>query len=179
MQASTGDYNQGGTYFERAFIQLGGWTFGKTQSFFDFMVGSMCTSGYYGGYSNTGAAGTNLFAYTASFGNGVTATLAAEDASIRYGVIDDGGVGALTIGTAPGPAALGSSSYPGGGANPIGNQSKAEMPDIVANLRVDQAWGSAQIAGAIHQLNAGMYGGTNALAARRQPMGSPWPAASR
>jgi hypothetical protein len=34
------------------------------------------------------------------------------------------------------------------------------MPDIVANLRVDQAWGSAQIMGALHQVNGLYYGGT-------------------
>ena len=32
------------------------------------------------------------------------------------------------------------------------------MPDVVGSLRVDQAWGSAQIAGALHQLRAGYYG---------------------
>ena len=29
-----------------------------------------------------------------------------------------------------------------------------DAPDVVANLRVDQAWGSAQIMGAVHQVNA-------------------------
>jgi hypothetical protein len=33
------------------------------------------------------------------------------------------------------------------------------MPDLVANLRVDQAWGSAQIMGALHQVNTTYYGG--------------------
>ena len=32
-----------------------------------------------------------------------------------------------------------------------------QAPDIVANLRVDQAWGSAQIMGALHQVNAAYY----------------------
>ena len=32
------------------------------------------------------------------------------------------------------------------------------MPDIVGNLRVDQAWGSAQVMGALHQVNAAYYG---------------------
>ncbi len=32
------------------------------------------------------------------------------------------------------------------------------MPDIVANLRVDQAWGSAQIMGALHNVGGGYYG---------------------
>jgi hypothetical protein len=33
-----------------------------------------------------------------------------------------------------------------------------QMPDIVANLRVDQAWGSAQIMGALHQVNMIYFG---------------------
>ncbi len=33
-----------------------------------------------------------------------------------------------------------------------------QSPDVVANLRVDQAWGSAQVMGALHQDNAGYYG---------------------
>ena len=41
------------------------------------------------------------------------------------------------------------------------------MPDIVANLRVDQAWGSAQIMGALHQVNALYYNGTTGGQASR------------
>src|SRR5262249_54200180 len=33
-----------------------------------------------------------------------------------------------------------------------------QAPDIVANLRVDQGWGSAQIMGALHQVNGQYYG---------------------
>ena len=32
-----------------------------------------------------------------------------------------------------------------------------QAPDIVGNLRVDQAWGSAQIMGAAHEVNAVYY----------------------
>ena len=32
------------------------------------------------------------------------------------------------------------------------------MPDLVVNLRVDQAWGAAQISGALHDVSAGYYG---------------------
>ena len=32
-----------------------------------------------------------------------------------------------------------------------------QAPDIVGNLRVDQAWGSAQIGGAAHLVNAQYY----------------------
>jgi hypothetical protein len=35
-----------------------------------------------------------------------------------------------------------------------------QVPDIVANLRVDQTWGSAQVMGALHQDNAQYYNST-------------------
>jgi hypothetical protein len=34
------------------------------------------------------------------------------------------------------------------------------MPDIVGNLRIDQAWGSAQVMAALHEVNATYYGTT-------------------
>ena len=46
------------------------------------------------------------------------------------------------------------------GLNPNNDFGKVQWPDIVANLRVDQAWGAAQIMGAIHQVNGGYFGGT-------------------
>ena len=33
-----------------------------------------------------------------------------------------------------------------------------QVPDIVANLRVDQAWGDAQVMGVLHQVNTAYYG---------------------
>ena len=39
-----------------------------------------------------------------------------------------------------------------------GDYAGTQAPDIVATLRVDQAWGSAQIAAALHQLRANYYG---------------------
>jgi Porin subfamily len=42
-----------------------------------------------------------------------------------------------------------------------------ETPDIVANLRVDQAWGSAQVSGALH-LNQAQYYGTPVAPAGQQ-----------
>jgi hypothetical protein len=43
--------------------------------------------------------------------------------------------------------------FPGAGA-----YGGFQMPDVVANLRADQAWGSAQVMGAVHQVNATYYG---------------------
>src|SRR6185503_12144973 len=40
------------------------------------------------------------------------------------------------------------------------DQRKVIMPDFVANIRVDQAWGSAQLMGALAQAAGGYYGNT-------------------
>ena len=48
----------------------------------------------------------------------------------------------------------------GPGASPINTglgYGGWQAPDIVGNLRVDQAWGSAQIGGAAHLVNAQYY----------------------
>ena len=39
-----------------------------------------------------------------------------------------------------------------------GDYAQQQVPDIVGNLRVDQAWGSAQVSGALHQVRANFYG---------------------
>jgi hypothetical protein len=67
-----------------------------------------------------------LIAYTAQLGNGLTATLSIQD-------------GAAMRSTMAGTAVY-------GGDN---------TPDIVGNVRVTQAWGSAQIMGALHELRNG------------------------
>jgi hypothetical protein len=35
------------------------------------------------------------------------------------------------------------------------------VPDIIGNIRLDQTWGSAQIMGVLHEVNATYYGSTN------------------
>jgi hypothetical protein len=44
------------------------------------------------------------------------------------------------------------------GIQPTSSAEANQWPDIVANLRVDQAWGSAQLMGAIHDVAATYYG---------------------
>jgi hypothetical protein len=122
----------------RAFIQWAGFTFGLAQSFFDFY--STPATSYWGSFpgSDTGDPGWMVLGYTAQFGNGFSATLAAE--MRRMTQISANGV----IGT----GATGSGAYGG-----------FQAPDIVGNLRVDQAWGSAQLMAAYHDVNATYYGG--------------------
>ncbi len=129
-------------YLDRAFIQFAGFTFGKTQSFFD--VPDIADMTYQTEYSrnNTGGSGTPVFAYTAMLGNGVTATLSIEDYTERRANV----VGII--------APLGG-AFSAGFDNPANNHGN-ETPDIVGNLRIDQAWGSAQISGALH-LNQARY----------------------
>ncbi len=107
FQTTTGETTQGRIYTERGFIQFAGFTFGKSQSYFDFFGGAFCYGcSYSGTASMTGAAGTLLAAYTATFGNGFTATIALEDQFMRRNGIWDAGTDALAISAQPGPGWL-------------------------------------------------------------------------
>src|SRR2546421_8155198 len=160
FQTTTGESTQGRIYPERGFIQFAGFTFGKSQSYFDFFGGAFCYGcSYTGTASMTGAAGTLLAAYTATFGNGFTATISLEDQFMRRNGIWDASndaTNALVISNQPGPAVVQDSYNPV--AINMGDHAATGIPDVVGSLRVDQAWGSAQIAGALHQLRAGYYG---------------------
>ena len=161
FQTTTTESTQGRIYTERGFIQFAGFTFGKSQSYFDFFGGAFCYGcSYTGAASMTGAAGTLLAAYTATFGNGFTATLSLEDTWMRRNGIWDAGTDALAISNMPGPGVV-QDSYNPASIN-MGDYGATQVPDIVGSLRVDQAWGSAQIAGALRQNHAGFYGNNTA-----------------
>jgi len=171
-----GAYGNGSYYTERAFIQLGGFTFGKSVSFFDIFSNqwSLSAAGYAAAGSNTAAFfGTNLAAYTAQFGSGLSATLSVEDNTVRRNALwDAASVNNLTIGNYPGPQSSTPLGYYGcatglgttdtGGATTVGctvgDYAAQQIPDIVANVRVDQAWGSAQVSAALHQVRGDFYG---------------------
>jgi hypothetical protein len=118
---SAGNGNDPANWANRAFIQLAGFTAGLTDSFFDFDNFSYSNQTNLIGSSISGG-GIPVFAYTAQFGNGLSASISAEDTRVRRTDIDG-------------------DAYAGG-----------QIPDIVGNLRIDQAWGSAQIMGAAHQI---------------------------
>ena len=139
----------------RAFVQWAGMTAGLSQSFFDFY--SVPAMQYRGGYlpaSDTGDGGWWVWAYTAQFGGGFSGTISAE-ARRTTQIIDQNAVagagGTILPGSYTGGAA-GAALAPGAGA--YGGQ---QVTDTVANLRVDQAWGGAQIMGALHEVNASYY----------------------
>src|SRR6266404_1973486 len=179
------DGGAGTFHVERGFIQFAGFTVGKTQSYFDFFQGAFSYGGIHlGGGSETWVDTINLFAYTAQFGNGISATLSTEDNTYRRNAIWDAtnaksGAGAvagnaLAIGALPGPdgttlfgrnTCVGNPSLlvnDAGGAMLVGcttgDYAGTQAPDIVGSLRVDQAWGTVQVAGALHQVRANFYG---------------------
>ena len=153
--ANTGAGTTFTPFWDRAFLQFAGFTVGRSQSFFDLFT-------YGGGMSyhnvrvsgDTGASGQNLWAYTAQFGNGFTGTLSLEDPATRIaGTVDvaDGGFFHLT---GPGTGMITAD-------NAFNEQGAAlngfRAPNVIANLRVDQAWGFAGISGALHDASGAYY----------------------
>ncbi len=123
IEVNNNSYGVGnGVSLKKAFVQFGGLTAGRATSFFDFFNGDYTQNAYFEAAHSD--ANVNLLAYTFSFGNGITATLSVEDPSTS----DDSGR-RTTLGA------------PYGGVH---------TPDLVANVNVSQAWGSAQIMGVLH-----------------------------
>ncbi|MEW5421571.1 porin [Amorphus sp. 3PC139-8] len=111
-------------------IQFGGFTFGKTGSFYDF--GNYATWAFMFTPSESSQR-QFVAAYTFAAGNGVSSSLSVESTETRrYGI----------AGYTPG---YGGTKY----------------PDLIANVRIDQGWGSAQLSGALHQVWPG-YDATGA-----------------
>ena len=131
--AATGGGTTFNPFWDRAFIQFAGFTVGRSQSFFDLFT-------YGGAYSyhnvrvsgDTGASGQNLWAYTAQFGNGFSGTLSLEDPATRKaGTLDVTAANFFNQG-----AIINDNGLTINNAN-FGFR----VPDIIANLRLDQAWG--------------------------------------
>jgi Porin subfamily len=155
--------------FNRAFVQWAGITAGITQSFYDFY--SAAAMGYraYNPSSDTGDSGWWVWAYTAQLGNGLSATLSAEQRRGTQicglsGNVSGGSI--FTGGASAGPCMFNADLLPApGSGSATANSSLAGyggdiVPDIVANVRLDQSWGSAQIMGVAHLDNAPYYGTT-------------------
>jgi Porin subfamily len=141
-QSPNGGVGAGPNVFtDRWFIQWAGLTVGLTQSSFDIFTTTERFSYFDAKTSgDTHNYGVEMFAYTFNFGNGVSATIAAETPVRHYQAgVGDGtsAVFALNGGTSLDTAGL-------------------TVPDFVGNLRIDQAWGYVGISGAIHRV-AGQY----------------------
>ncbi len=138
----------GGGYVavEFAFIQFAGLTMGKSASAY--------ATPWHGYPGNNGSnllgghdtvTGVNNIQYTAQFGNGVSGTIGLDDPTVfnRTAVYNLAQPGA-TAGT-PGISAVGTLGNAYGGVH---------SPDVVGNIRIDQAWGLFQISAAAHEVDA-------------------------
>src|SRR5262245_2579265 len=159
IQVTTpGDTEAGNVYWDRAFVQFAGFTVGKTLSFFDLfnycgfayhdsrVTGDTCVSN-----------GVTVWAYTAEFGNGFTATVSAESPTghIRQPVVDASTPGFFAVnGVIVGDTAF---------AQQAAGLNGWRFPDVIFNLRVDQAWGFAGISAAIHEAGGAYYGFPNSV----------------
>jgi len=165
------DFSQGresiaGGYVENdfLFIQFAGFTFGKAVSQFDPqwalakpIIGTS-TGALSGSHNDTGIP---QLAYTAEFGGGVTASLSLEDAQPyrSAGVVNTSLTGSNALLGPFGGATLG---YGTVANNFQGNaQGGDHVPDIVGNLRYDQAWGSLHLGAAAHEVHGTYYTPTN------------------
>jgi hypothetical protein len=155
--AASGGGTTATAFWDRAFIQFAGFTVGRSQSFFDLFT-------YGGAYSyhnvrvsgDTGASGQNLWAYTAQFGNGFSGTLSLED-PINHRT----NAGTIDVLTPAFFAVNGAFTAD----NAFHNQAAAmfgfRVPDVVATLRVDQAWGFAGVSAVLHDASGAYYGFPN------------------
>ena len=129
----------------RAFIQWGGFTFGRTASFTDH-EGSLGDSGMRSLYTGlvdatTGAAGINQIAYTWQLGNGITLNVGADEERKRSVW------NAQSIAVTP-------------GIDPTSSSHGQSHPDPWVALRISQAWGRASVSLAGHKNAATYYTGT-------------------
>jgi hypothetical protein len=156
IQWTTGDSINAGSgataYIDRAFLQFAGFTAGRAVSFFDvysFSLHSFQTN-IIG--SDSGGTGINLFAYTAEFGGGWSASMSAEEHTSRSRPVIN------TIGTPGFFNIVNANNFSSG---TLTSQAGQTVPNFVANLRLDQAWGAIQASAAVAKVGATYY--ANAL----------------
>src|SRR6516165_2126486 len=127
-----------------------GWTVGLAQSFYDFycipcsqIIGNTPAS-------DTGDGGWKVWAYSVILGNGITASVSAEEPR-RIGIFN-------TNASANPFSSLGAATASNGISAAAGADTvKIRFPDLVANLRIDQALYSAQLMFAAHDASAAYY----------------------
>ena len=125
---------------EMVFIQFAGFTFGKSASAF-----AAPWNGYPGNNNSflmgghDTVTGVNNIQYTAQFGNGVSGTIGLDDPTVfhRTSIINT------------------SVGFPANGTGVVAQTYGGIVaPDIVGNIRVDQAWGLVQLSAGAHLVNA-------------------------
>jgi hypothetical protein len=168
--ADTGGGTSPTTFWDRAFMQFAGFTVGRAQSFFDiYTYGGAQTFLNVRTSGDTGASGQNLWAYTAQFGNGFSGTLSLEDPATRKMASSDLSVASFF------PINAGPVADNGLVVNAGGNGFR--VPDIIANLRVDQAWGYASATAALHDVSGAYWQTPNSVNNGHPPDKYGWAAA--
>ena len=120
------------------FLQFAGFTFGKSASAYaspwQGTLGNF--SAFLMGGHSADNTGPNNIQYTAQFGNGVSGTIGLDDPTVwdRTNVYNLGLALNATLG--------GSNAYAG-----------VRGPEVVGNIRVDQAWGLFQVSAAAHEVS--------------------------
>jgi hypothetical protein len=149
-EAGNGFDNVNATYLNTGYVTWAGITAGKAASFYSFTGGG----DNWANFASPDQKGFNepdLMAYTASFGGGFTATIAAQSPG------QNGVGGASGAGTDVGAPNFGNIGVNSGTASQItyGGQ---KWPDFVGALHVKQGWGEAQLSGVLHNVNVSANG---------------------
>ena len=118
---------------ENTFVQWAGFTAGRTRENFTFLPGT----GYIFTRRAGFASGIPQLTYTQVFGGGLSGTLAIEDKTGLNSAMSPHSLGGVTGGVDQRGGLIATLPTVGG------------LPPIVANLRYDQSWGTAQIMGAV------------------------------
>jgi hypothetical protein len=165
IQWTTGDSVNVGSnasaYIDRAFLQFAGLTAGRTVSFFDIYSFSLHSYNTNIIGSDSGGTGINLFAFTKELGNGLSASISAEERTSRDKPIIN------TIGTA---GFFNLTAANGLGTGTLSSQGGQTLPNFVGNLRFDQAWGALQVSAAAHKVTPAYYSTGTAAAAGGTPL---------
>ena len=172
----------GYTVVEFLFIQFAGFTFGKSASAFNTpwhgFPGNN-TAFLVGGYDTV--TGINNIQYTAQFGNGFSATIGVDDSSGSeynrtqiFNATLQPPIGQTTLNNAaaifaPSTSTQGTCNLGlyGGASSYCSSVGTAYggtyAPDIVGNVKVDQAWGMFQLSGALHDNYPGYWNNANTM----------------
>jgi len=135
----TQDTGQAGTatMIPNAYLEFAGLTAGQRgNSFFDFYAHDY----EWIGVTTSSDQLAQVFAYTAKFDGGFSATVSLEDPVWRLQGLN----GALALGSVAPASQIG---YTANGSR---------VPDVVAALKAEGTWGSAQLSGVVHQVNAAL-----------------------
>jgi len=113
-----------GATLEYAYVRFAGFTFGASRDNFAFMPSLTYGAGHWGSFAN----GAKQLAYTATFGGGVSATIALQDHQ---------------------DTSVGGQNAAGGTVYNVYNTA----PQVNANIRFDQSWGAIQLMGAYNDVS--------------------------